>query len=160
MNELLNLAVKAHGGLERWNKVKSIRVAASITGAIWFVKGKGDALKNIVMTVDTKAERLVSADVTVDGNDVSTGALWNTLRRLKLTDQAAMTYYESRNYSPILPNGKAYKFYFLQEVKSFITSPSFGTTMPVGRLIAATGSSSCLRTRWMPRTLPLSITTP
>ena len=51
------------------------------------------------------------------------------LRRLKLTDQAAMTYYESRNYSPVLPGGKAYKFYFLQEVKSFITSPSFGQTM-------------------------------
>jgi sulfane dehydrogenase subunit SoxC len=51
------------------------------------------------------------------------------LRRLKLTDQAAMTYYESRNYSPILPSGKAYKFYFLQEVKSFITSPSFGANM-------------------------------
>jgi sulfane dehydrogenase subunit SoxC len=51
------------------------------------------------------------------------------VRRLKLTDQAAMTYYESRNYSPVLPGGKAYKFYFLQEVKSFITHPSFGQTM-------------------------------
>src|ERR1700734_228856 len=60
MNELLNLAVKAHGGLERWNKVKSIKVAASITGAIWFVKSKGDVLKNVVMTVATKVERLVT----------------------------------------------------------------------------------------------------
>ena len=60
MNELLNLAVKAHGGLERWNKVKSVKVAASITGAIWFVKSKGDALKNVVMTIDTKVERLVT----------------------------------------------------------------------------------------------------
>jgi hypothetical protein len=60
MNDLLNLAVKAHGGLERWNKVKSVKVAASITGAIWFVKSKGDALKNVVMTVDTKAERLIT----------------------------------------------------------------------------------------------------
>jgi hypothetical protein len=34
MNELLNLAVKAHGGLERWNKVNAIKVKASITGAI------------------------------------------------------------------------------------------------------------------------------
>jgi sulfane dehydrogenase subunit SoxC len=51
------------------------------------------------------------------------------LRRLTLTDQPAMTYYESRNYSPILPSGKAYKFYFLQEVKSFITHPSFGQSM-------------------------------
>lgn len=60
MNELLNLAVKAHGGLERWNKVKSVKVAAAITGAIWFVKSKGDALKDIVMTIDTKVERLVT----------------------------------------------------------------------------------------------------
>ncbi|MBN3947264.1 MAG: hypothetical protein HWQ38_12615 [Nostoc sp. NMS7] len=59
MNELLNLAVKAHGGLERWNKVKSVKVAASITGAIWFVKSKGDALKNVVMTVETKKEQLI-----------------------------------------------------------------------------------------------------
>lgn len=58
MSELLNLAVKAHGGLDRWNKVKSIQVAASITGAIWFVKGKGDVLKNVVLTADTKKERL------------------------------------------------------------------------------------------------------
>src|SRR6516165_8299800 len=48
------------------------------------------------------------------------------LRRLLVTDQPAMTYFESRNYSPLLPNGKAYKFYFINEVKSFITHPSFG----------------------------------
>jgi hypothetical protein len=58
MSELLDIAVKAHGGLQRWNKVKSIRVAASITGAIWFVKGKGDFLANVVLTADTKTERL------------------------------------------------------------------------------------------------------
>jgi hypothetical protein len=60
MNELLSLAVKSHGGLERWNRVQSLKVAASITGAIWFVKSKGDALKDVVMTVDTKAERMVT----------------------------------------------------------------------------------------------------
>ena len=56
----LSLAVKSHGGLERWNRVQSLKVAASITGAIWFVKSKGDALKDVVMTVDTKAERMVT----------------------------------------------------------------------------------------------------
>jgi hypothetical protein len=59
MNELLSFAVKAHGGLERWNELKAIKVSASITGAIWFVKGKGDFLKNVVLTVETKNERLV-----------------------------------------------------------------------------------------------------
>jgi hypothetical protein len=58
VNELLSLAVKAHGGLERWNKVTSVKVAASITGAIWFVKGKGDSLRNVIMTIETKRERL------------------------------------------------------------------------------------------------------
>ena len=48
------------------------------------------------------------------------------LRRIKLTEEPAMSYYESRTYSQILPNGKAYRFYFLQEVKSFITTPSPG----------------------------------
>ena len=48
------------------------------------------------------------------------------LRRLKLVDQPAMSYYEARTYTTILPGGKAYQFYFLQEVKSFITHPSPG----------------------------------
>jgi sulfane dehydrogenase subunit SoxC len=48
------------------------------------------------------------------------------LRRIKLVEQPAMSIYEARTYSQILPDGKAYRFYFLQEVKSFITSPSLG----------------------------------
>ena len=59
MNELLTLAVKAHGGLERWNKVSTIRVAASVTGAIWYVKSKPDVLKDVIITVDAKRERVV-----------------------------------------------------------------------------------------------------
>jgi hypothetical protein len=58
MSELLNLAIKAHGGLDRWNKVKAIKVEASITGAIWYVKGKPDVLKNVVLTAETQNERL------------------------------------------------------------------------------------------------------
>jgi hypothetical protein len=58
MKRLLDLAVEAHGGLERWNKVKSVKVAASITGAIWFVKSKGDVLKDVIATIETKKERL------------------------------------------------------------------------------------------------------
>ncbi len=58
MTELLDLAVKAHGGLERWNKIKAIKVTASITGAIWYVKGKPDVFKNVVLTAQTREERL------------------------------------------------------------------------------------------------------
>ena len=48
------------------------------------------------------------------------------LRRIKLVDAPAMSFYESRTYAQILPGGKAFQFYFLQEVKSFITHPSPG----------------------------------
>jgi hypothetical protein len=58
MGELLDLAVKAHGGLARWNEVKTIKVAASIGGAIWYVKGKPDYLKNVVVTADTRNEHV------------------------------------------------------------------------------------------------------
>jgi hypothetical protein len=61
MNDLLESAVKAHGGLDRWNKITAIKVAASITGGIWWVKGKGDFLKNVVLTAETRRQH-----VTVD----------------------------------------------------------------------------------------------
>ncbi len=60
MNNLLQEAVDAHGGLKRWNEINRITVAASLTGAIWFVKSQGDYLKNVVMQVDTKRERMVT----------------------------------------------------------------------------------------------------
>ena len=60
MNDLLTIAVNAHGGLKRWNEIKSIQVAAHITGAIWFMKSQGNYLKDIVMSVDTRKERMVT----------------------------------------------------------------------------------------------------
>ena len=58
MNDLLDSAVAAHGGLDRWNQVKSITVDASITGALWFLKSKDDALKDVRFVVDTTRELL------------------------------------------------------------------------------------------------------
>src|SRR5437016_11020280 len=48
------------------------------------------------------------------------------LRRIKLVEEPAMSFWESKTYAQLLPNGKAYQFYLLQEVKSFITRPSPG----------------------------------
>jgi hypothetical protein len=58
MNDLLERAVAAHGGLDRWNQIKSITVDACITGALWHVKGKADALKDVRFEVDTTREVL------------------------------------------------------------------------------------------------------
>jgi hypothetical protein len=67
--ELLDIAVEAHGGLARWNEVSSVEIDVSITGAIWYVKGQPDVLKDIVMVVDTQRERVTTSFV---GQDRST----------------------------------------------------------------------------------------
>jgi sulfane dehydrogenase subunit SoxC len=48
------------------------------------------------------------------------------LRRIQVTNQPGMTYFESKTYTDPLPDGKDTQFYFVQEVKSFISSPSPG----------------------------------
>jgi hypothetical protein len=60
MNDLLQKAVAAHGGLKRWSEISGVTVGASLTGAIWLVKGQGDYLKDVVMTVDTKKEQMTT----------------------------------------------------------------------------------------------------
>lgn len=61
MNDLLDSAVAAHGGLDRWNQVKSITVDASISGAFWHLKGQGDTLRNVRLEADT-TQQLVTIE--------------------------------------------------------------------------------------------------
>jgi hypothetical protein len=66
MTPLLQFAIDAHGGLERWAEVRTIVVSASITGAIWVIKGQPNYLNNVVMRVDTRLQRLVTDFPTQD----------------------------------------------------------------------------------------------
>jgi sulfane dehydrogenase subunit SoxC len=61
------------------------------------------------------------------------------LRRIKVVDQPAMSFFETKNYSQILPGGKTWRFHFLMEVKSFITSPSFGHSLKEPGFYAISG---------------------
>ena len=54
MSELRDLVIDAHGGIERWNKVKAIEGDMSITGAMWARKGWPDALEAVHVTADTR----------------------------------------------------------------------------------------------------------
>jgi sulfane dehydrogenase subunit SoxC len=51
------------------------------------------------------------------------------LRRIKLLPEPAMSYWEAQVYTEPLPDEKAYQFFFLSEVKSFITKPSPGLSL-------------------------------
>jgi sulfane dehydrogenase subunit SoxC len=51
------------------------------------------------------------------------------LRRIKLVEQPVMAINETKQYTILLASGKAWQFYFPQEVKSFITRPSPGLNL-------------------------------
>ena len=58
MDDLLNFAVDAHGGLKRWSSVEAVTLAASVGGDLWRDKSKIDYLKNVILRVETKRERV------------------------------------------------------------------------------------------------------
>ncbi|MDT5154305.1 MAG: hypothetical protein QOI01_6038 [Mycobacterium sp.] len=58
MNDLLQLAVDAHGGLDRWNELQSLQTELSITGAIWRMKGKPDVFSDVTLTADLHSQHM------------------------------------------------------------------------------------------------------
>ena len=70
MNDLLASAVAAHGGMDRWNRIKTIRVDAAISGAFWQIKGKADAMSDVRFEVDTTRQQLTMDYVAQDRRSV------------------------------------------------------------------------------------------
>lgn len=58
MNDLLAFAIKAHGGLERWNSFTKLRSQVSIDGAIWHLKQQPGQLFDKTFEINTQSERL------------------------------------------------------------------------------------------------------
>ena len=58
MADLLSLAVDAHGGLDRWHQLTSVRGRFAIGGAIWGFKGVPNALSDITVALDLHSEKV------------------------------------------------------------------------------------------------------
>lgn len=59
MNEnLLEVAVAAHGGLDRWQQYASVRATASIGGGLWVAKGKPDVLADVTIEASLNEQRV------------------------------------------------------------------------------------------------------
>ncbi|MFT4113887.1 hypothetical protein, partial [Silvibacterium sp.] len=54
MNELVKLAINAHGGLDNWNRYSSLSAHLIQGGALWSLKGKAGLLDDVNVTVDLK----------------------------------------------------------------------------------------------------------
>src|SRR5438309_11601201 len=59
MTELLKRAVHCHGGLARWEQLRTLVASMSITGAIWATKGQPDALVDIRVEAHLHTEHVV-----------------------------------------------------------------------------------------------------
>ncbi len=57
MTHLLDLTVAAHGGLDRFNQLKTLSVHDSLSGALWSLKGQEGTLKEVRLAVDGPALR-------------------------------------------------------------------------------------------------------
>ena len=58
MEDLLEFAVKAHGGLDRWNSFTALKAEVSIGGAIWDLKQQPGLLTNKLLEIKTHSEHL------------------------------------------------------------------------------------------------------
>ncbi|MDR6555106.1 hypothetical protein [Paenibacillus qinlingensis] len=59
MNELLALAVKAHGGLEQWKKFSKVNARVSGGGVLWHLKGNPGLLDDYNLVADIHKQNVV-----------------------------------------------------------------------------------------------------
>ena len=57
MSDLLELALKAYGGLERWNSFQSIAIELSVAGVLWDLKGQAGLFSDARYEADTHTQR-------------------------------------------------------------------------------------------------------
>lgn len=52
MSDLLDLAITAHGGLERWQQIRKLNAHIGVGGAMWHVKGWPGVLADVHVSID------------------------------------------------------------------------------------------------------------
>ncbi|MBB3656688.1 hypothetical protein FHX15_001916 [Rhizobium sp. BK650] len=53
MTDLLDLAIEAHGGLQRWQQIERLHAHIKVGGAVWHVKGWPDVYADIRTSIST-----------------------------------------------------------------------------------------------------------
>ena len=57
MTELLDLAVAAHGGLDRWHSYRGVSLELSVGGVLWELKGQTGLFANATYQAETHTQR-------------------------------------------------------------------------------------------------------
>jgi len=56
MSDLATFAMDAHGGLDRWRRLKTVSARLLQGGVLWKLKGQEDVLRDVHVTVDLRKE--------------------------------------------------------------------------------------------------------
>jgi hypothetical protein len=54
MHELLDLALHAQGGLERWRQARQLDVRLSVSGGLFQIKGHPEGLRDVVVRIEAQ----------------------------------------------------------------------------------------------------------
>jgi hypothetical protein len=68
MNDLLKLAMDAHGGLDRWNAVRALDVRASLTGYLYTLKEQPAGMVDRLFHVDAHAPAVTASPFGATGH--------------------------------------------------------------------------------------------
>ena len=102
--------------------------AAVMSRSIPMTKAWDDALVVYAQNGEAlRPEQGYPARLLLPGWEGNASVKW--LRRLELSDAPFMTREETAKYSDAMPDGRSKMFTFLMEVKSLITTPSYGVDM-------------------------------
>lgn len=58
MSTLLEEAVLAHGGIDNWNRLRTVSAALDIGGAVWPLKGRADMFRNIALAASLQRQHM------------------------------------------------------------------------------------------------------
>jgi hypothetical protein len=72
LDDLLNLALEAHGGLNAWNKIQDLRAKVSIGGALWDQKGLPGLFNNTRFDLELRSQHVITHLIEVDERIVFT----------------------------------------------------------------------------------------
>ncbi len=70
MNDLLEMAIAAHGGLERWHAQRAVCLEASVGGALWDSKDQTGLVETVTYEADTHAQKAVFSGFGAPGRRV------------------------------------------------------------------------------------------
>jgi hypothetical protein len=106
MNDLLNLAMKAHGGLERWKQVRNMQAKVTLNGTLWQIKGRPDGLSGVVMRLNTKQPDLTITPFPKPGT-ARTRRASDTL--IAHTGGKVLCQFSARRIQPMIRRGSNHK---------------------------------------------------